>query len=391
MNNIAVLLNGGINNDSRVINIIKTFSSINNTFIDLFYIEETKNDKTIFSSNVRLFCVKENENFKTKIIRHSFFYNEFMFYVPFVLKTGIQYNFIYANDLPCLKPAIKLKSKLRAKVIYDSHEIYNETINQFFPKNSKGIKKIIFMFLIFFMRYVGGKAENKFLKKIDSFITVGEALKLYFEKKYNVKNILIIKNLPLNQNDLTPLNLHELMKLDSTDFIIIYQGVLNQGRGLFLMIEALKYTNSKVKLLILGNGTLKGSLLDFVKANNLSDKVFFLDRVDSNVLLRYTKGADCGILLLESINLSTKYAAANKLFEYINAGIPVIANKSFEHDIVFEKYAIGLLVENNIKSIADAMNTMSISNNSKYKENSLKAVREYNWKNQESILINLIK
>jgi glycosyltransferase involved in cell wall biosynthesis len=391
MSKIAILLNGDIINDSRVIRIIRSLSKNENNLIDLFYIEGTEADNSLFSKNVRLFSIDRKITFKTQVLRHSFFYNEFLFFVKAVLSTTVNYDYIYANDLPCLSPAIKLKKHLNAKVIYDSHEIYLETINQFFPISSTGIKKLIFKFIIFFMRKFGEIAEKRLLKKTDTFITVGLGLKLYFERKYNVKNINVLMNFPTKPIQLKSVDLHNILGIDKSDFLVIYQGVLNLGRGLFTMIESLKYTNPNVKLVILGYGTLKESLKEFVKLNNLTDKVHFLEKVDSSVLLNYTKAANCGISLLEPFNLSCKYAAPNKLFEYINAGIPIITSDTFESRIIFKKYEVGIILENDPIIIANAMNEMSVKDLSHYVKNCENAAREFNWENQEEILLNLIQ
>lgn len=391
MSKIAMLLNGGIINDSRVIRIIKTFSKDQNNSIDLFYVDGDERDDMLFSKNVRLFCIDAKLTFKTQLLRHTFFYNEFLFFIKAVLSTKVKYDHIYANDLPCLKPAVILKKKLGAKVIYDSHEIFLETINQFFPGNSKGIKKLIFNFLIAFMRKAGEIAENNLLKRVDSFITVGLGLKLYFEKKYKVPNIHVLMNFPIKPVKIEPVDLHKLINVDKSNFLVLYQGVLNLGRGLFIMIESLKYTNPNIKLVILGYGTLKGTLEEFVKQNNLSEKVYFLEKVDSAVLLNYTKSADCGITLLEPFNLSIEFAAPNKLFEYINAKIPIIATDTFESRIVFNKYDVGILVENDPILIANSINKLSKSDLSYYSKNCKNAAQEYNWENQEEVLLRLIR
>ena len=386
---IAVLLNGGIAGDSRVIKTIKTFSNTGSNLVDLYYINPTNKDSQLFNKKVRLFPYNYIETFKQKFIKHTFFYNEYMFFVREVLNNRERYDYIYANDLPCLRPAIKLKKKIGSKVIYDSHEIYIETINQFFPK-TKGVKKIVFYFLIWFMRFVGLMMEKKLLKKVDSFVTVGESLKNYFNKKYNVKNINVVLNVPFKSNNILPVNLHEKLGLDPTDFLVIYQGMLNLGRGLYFMIETLKYTNPNVKLIVLGYGTLKKSLAEFTKINNLNDRVLFHDKVDADILLNYTAGANCGICLLEPLNLSCENAAPNKLFEYINAGIPVIASNTPECKRLLSVYSVGVLVNNNPIEIADAINNLSKNDLTIYKENCALAAKKYNWENQELVLLNLI-
>lgn len=391
MSKIAILLNEAIINDARVIRIIRTLCKDSLNFIDLFYEEATDKDHLLFSENVRLFPSIRKVDLKRKIIRHSFFYNEYLFFVKKVLLTKTKYDYIYANDLPCLKPAIILKQKLNAKVIYDSHEIYTETINQFFPYNSRGLKKIIFNLIIFFMRKVGVNTERKLLQKTDYFITVGEGVKLYFKKKYKIDDIIVLMNFPSNLIIAEAFNLKNLLKISQTDFLVIYQGMLNFGRGLFTMIESFKYTNPNVKLLILGDGPIKVDLIAFVKLNNLINNVFFLDKVNSSILLNYTTSADCGICLLESFNLSCEYAAPNKLFEYIHAGIPIIFTNTYESRIVFEKYNVGVLVENDSKLIAEKLNQLSEKNNDDYKNNCKDAAKEYNWEAQEKILLEITK
>jgi hypothetical protein len=161
MTRIAVLLNGSIANDSGVIKTVKTLSSINGVFIDLFYIDPMSNDELIFNENVTLYPKKLEVDYKILFWRHTFFVTEFLFFVEVVLKTNKKYDFIYANDLPCLKPALRIKEKIGAKVIYDAHEIYNETINQFFPKKAIFLKRIIFFCLISFMKFFGSRQERK--------------------------------------------------------------------------------------------------------------------------------------------------------------------------------------------------------------------------------------
>jgi glycosyltransferase involved in cell wall biosynthesis len=197
-------------------------------------------------------------------------------------------------------------------------------------------------------------------------------------------------NLPNKQKVLNSVNLKEKLGLASSDFLVIYQGRLKPGRGLLVVIESVIFTKEKVKLVILGDGTMKEKLVKYVDENNLKNKVFFLEKVDSEKLLSYTRGADCGILLLEPINLNTVNAAPNKLFEYINAGIPIISGNGTEINVVFNKYKLGLRVEIDSKEIAVAMDKMSNMDLSTYKENCKIASEEYNWENQEYILKDII-
>ena len=139
--NIAILLDGPINSDGRVIKIIKSLSKYHKVYV--------------ISSKTR---VENNINFNSNVIsdtyelKNNWLYRNFLFHKKFgniyniILKYNIDFDVIYCNDYPTLKIGVSLKNKLiKPKLIYDSHEIYIETINQFFP--SHGFKKIYGYFL----------------------------------------------------------------------------------------------------------------------------------------------------------------------------------------------------------------------------------------------------
>lgn len=60
--------------------------------------------------------------------------------------------------------------------------------------------------------------------------------------------------------------------------IVLYQGVLNPGRGIKPMIDALKYLNN-IDLVIIGFGKVKDELIAYVKERNLVNRVHFLGRI----------------------------------------------------------------------------------------------------------------
>lgn len=389
MKKVCVLLNGGIASDSRVIREIKTMSIVAD--VDLYYVYGKDSDKDIFGDNVRLFSCEKKEGIRSKFVKHTCFYNEFMFFVPEVLKQGIAYDYIWANDLPDLKPALKLKEKIGSKVIYDSHEIFVGTLNQFFPSKAKWYKSILYKTALFVMSTLGNRAEKKMVKRADEFVTTSISFKNYFKNKYKRDDIQIVMNCPNIQTANDFYDFRSEYNLSSDSFVLLFQGRLNAGRALIEMIESMAYVKSNVHLFVIGDGTLKKDMQKRMTELSLQEKVHFIDEVPSSELLRYTRGADAGINLQASINISKHLASANKLFEYTHSGIPTIGSDVPENRLIIEKYDLGMLVRNNPKEIADAINKMSESNLSKYKDNCKKAAMEYNWENQEKVILDLIK
>ena len=67
------------------------------------------------------------------------------------------------TNLPTLYPAFKI-AKNRFRTCHDSHEIYLETLNQFFQKNTAILKSKIFKLLIKFMKVHGKIVEKEYSK-----------------------------------------------------------------------------------------------------------------------------------------------------------------------------------------------------------------------------------
>ena len=380
---ICMLLNGEIKNDNRVIKMIRTLSQ--KSYVDLYYVNGVDTDNSIFNKNVNLYSSNYKASFRRKIIQHSFFIWEFNFFYSQVMDKNVNYDYIWCNDLPTLNPGLKISKKLGAKLIYDSHEIYLETLNQFFPRNSKGIKKALFNQNLNLMRLIGKNFNKRVLPQVQTFITVNESLREYFIRQYSIQSSRVIMNLPelkKSEQGTNSIDYRSKYKWDTESIILIYQGALNEGRGLRLLIELMQSIDNKFKLIVLGDGPLKQNLKDLLAPSN--QQVKFIDSVPIEQLLDYTRGADIGINLLEDFNLSKKLASPNKLFEYIHARIPVICSNTIENSKVLKNYKIGLLTENNLTSIKDSIIELSKKKKTIFEDEMIRAIKLYNWESQES-------
>lgn len=392
MKRVAMLLNGPIKNDYRVIKMIETLSRVH--LVDLYYINGNPiEDANIFNKNVRLFATNHQEGIWNKLIRHTWFCFEFSFFQKMVLNTQTNYDSIWANDLPTLYPAFKISRALNAKLIFDSHEIYTETINQFFPRKSSGLKHFIFKRMIIFMRWHGKRIEKKIIPKTDTFISVNESIVAFFKERYPIKRGIVIMNLPRkSQSAENPtIDLKKQFLWNTDDHLILYQGQLNEGRGLSLLMESMELLPDEYKLVIIGNGSIQHQLIQWVNQKSLTNRIKFIDTIALRELPSYTAGADLGINLLENFNLSKAMASPNKLFEYIHAGIPVVASDTMENKRVFDQFKIGQLTSNTPESISASIIQVVKQDKSSFHEALQKAKTQYHWENQEDLLNSIIE
>lgn len=265
-----------------------------------------------------------------KIVRKKHFFNHnFLFYAEFNIRLFFtllftKTNIILANDLDTL-PACFYASRLKnVELVYDSHELFSE-----------GPELQGRTFVQSFWR----KLEDYFLPRIKKSYTVSESIVDFYNDKYQ-NQMGLIRNIPL-KNDITDVI---EVSFPSQNKIILYQGVLNPGRGLKPMIKALHYTED-LDLIIIGYGKVEEELKQFVIEENMQRRVHFFGRVAREKLFNYTKKATLGMVLEEPLGLSFTYALPNKLFDYIHAEIPIIAGKLPEVERIINKYNVGVLVD----------------------------------------------
>lgn len=381
----AILLSGPIDNDYRVIKTITSLSTIGK--VDLYCLVD---HYQIFASHkqVTVYLFQQPNTLFSKFLRHSFFCFEFSFLAKTVLNKGKHYHAIWANDLPTLYPASKIAQTLGAKLIYDAHEIYCETLNQFFPQKSTFFKKIIFQGLITIMRLHGSVLEKKQTRKADLFITVNESISNYFKQQYDLSQYpTVIMNYPSQINTkITPYPFRDRFNWEARDFIFLYQGILNAGRGLPVLIELFSKLPKSNKLVIIGNGGLEKQLKKAAEQKHATNIVFF-DLVPLNELSSYTAGADIGFNLLEPLNLSKQMASPNKLFEYIQAGIAVIGSDTIENKKVISVYDIGLVSATSVTQLEATIDSLTREKLNEFKRNSRKISSNFSWESQEKNLV----
>jgi len=273
-----------------------------------------------------------------------------------------------ANDLDTLLPNF-LVSKLKGKpLVYDSHEMFCE------GPELQGRN---------FVQVVWRTIEKWIVPKLKYAYTVSLSIAQDYKKLYGT-DFKVIRNIPklkIESKAVEQLNFNGKK-------IILYQGVMNPGRGLEEMIAAMPLIEKAV-LLIIGFGKVEGELRELVKEKNLENKVIFYGKVPFDDLLSYTKQAHIGLLLERPLGLSFTYALPNKLFDYIHAGLPIIASPLVEVKRIMDDYNVGCMVENyNPQYLADTIKQM-LENSEKialWKQSMQKAKMELNWEKEQGKL-----
>ena len=123
---------------------------------------------------------------------------------------------------------------------------------------------------------------------------------------------------------------------------ILYQGAVNYGRGLDVLIPAMKHV--PLPLVICGTGNYIDQSRALAVEHGLGRKVIFTGQLPPGELIRYTYNAFAGINLVERAGLNQYFSLPNKLFDYIHAGLPQVAMDYPEYRRVQQVFEVAVLI-----------------------------------------------
>ncbi len=300
----------------------------------------------------------------------------FLFYACFNLRLFLfllfrrKIDILVANDLDTL-PANYLISRLRKiKLVYDSHEYFTE-VPELIGRES--------------VRKFWLNIENRILPHLTNAYTVSGPIAEVYKDKYKI-DFKVIHNYPLRKKNPC---VFKLPFDTGGDKLLIYQGAVNVGRGLELLIDAISGMDG-VKLVIAGDGDILGTLEEKITRLKLGNKVFLLGKIPFDQLHGLTLLADAGVSLEEDLGLNYRYALPNKLFDYIQAGIPVLVSDLPEMKKVVEKYKIGMIAERReTNHIVDLLKTLLYDEGKRavWNRSLEEAAKELCWENEEEKLM----
>ena len=124
-------------------------------------------------------------------------------------------------------------------------------------------------------------------------------------------------------------------------------GLYSGPSGLVESALAMKDMPERAALVIMGNSDPKflAKLHGVIEKHDLDDRVYVLDPVPSDDLAAVLQCADVGLMLTSAVCLSYFYGLGNKMFHYVNAGVPVLTAEHPEKARFVRKHGVGVTVE----------------------------------------------
>jgi glycosyltransferase involved in cell wall biosynthesis len=296
------------------------------------------------------------------------FYIEYNLRLFFYLLTH-RFDIVCSVDMDTLLPGYLSALIKRKTCVYDAHEYFSEV-----PELTHRP----------FTRKCWQWLENRLIHRVKFKYTVNQSLAELMGKEFNT-DFEVIRNVPM----LTEEEVSDKEAIPDEPYLF-YQGVLNVGRYLPQLVEAI--SSLDMPLYLAGKGDIAEALKRQVRQAGLEEQVHFLGFVPPKQLKPWMEGATLGINLIEDRGRSYYYSLANKFFDYIHAGLPQITMNFPEYRHINDQYEVALLIdEAQPETLRNAIRKLR-ADRAYYEQlqnNCLEACQRYNWQRESEKLLEL--
>lgn len=160
---------------------------------------------------------------------------------------------------------------------------------------------------------------------------------------------------------------HELstLKQGGDKKLCLYAGTFGHVNNLSYLLELaaeIKKNNVAIMFVLIGSGVEKGMLLERICNEGLEQQVVMFDPVSKNKLIDYIKSADACVSVVQNIPALFNNSA-NKFFDALAAGKPIIINhRGWQADVI-EKHQLGIVLNSDIQKSVSRLARFLFDNN----------------------------
>ena len=252
----------------------------------------------------------------------------------------------HAHDLNTLEVAHRAAAVRGAALVYDAHELFPEIANPWIRLKRRSWTRL----------------ERALLPRVDLAITVNELLADEIGRRYGVPPPLVLLNCPERPHGFDPRRcrglLHVRLGLEPETKIVLYQGWLAPGRGLESLVRAAAYLEDGTAVVLLGYGGY-GQKLAALARRVGRGRVHFLPPVPQRDLLAHCAAAEVGVIPYEPVDLNHRLTSPNKLFDFIQAELPIVANDLPYLRTIVQRHGLGVVARlDSPRSYAEAIESV---------------------------------
>ena len=235
-------------------------------------------------------------------------------------------DIVWANDTDTLPGCYVAARRSGARLVMDAHELFPE------------VPEIQHKPLV---RWVWRTIEKQLMPKCDALITVCQSIAEHYRKALGVE-MTVVRNISEKMKDKSG-KMDGNAQLSTSNFqhsTLLYQGAVNLGRGVDWAIDAMEWL-PECRLVVAGGGDLLDRMKSYAASKAWAGRVVFLGPLAPSELELLTPQADVGLVMLEDLGLSYRYALPNRIGDVVAAGVPMVVSELPEMSAVVRRFDIG--------------------------------------------------
>ncbi|MFI5013601.1 MAG: glycosyltransferase [Hyphomicrobiales bacterium] len=278
-------------------------------------------------------------------------------------------DIVICNDWNTLPIGTAVSRRHGAKLVYDAHELATREHIQNWKWRLVSHRAVL-------------EIERRNLPFVDLVVTVSEGIAQSLRNLYGLTHKpIVIRNLPRYQ----AIPFREI-KLPLT---ILFHGLIRRERGLEELIDSMPAWRFDGRLVIRGYGQegYLEALRQRAGQRGVAERVLIAPRVSPERLVTEAAAADIGYLALPGTTEHYEFALPNKLFEYMMAGLPVMATSRVEMASVISSTRSGFITELEPQALAATLNGLDLADLNRMRRAALAAAQSLNWEHEQTRLI----
>lgn len=284
----------------------------------------------------------------------------------------------YANDDVALPAAYVAAHLRRRPLIFDAHEL---------PLVQEHVTRWRLL------HTAATRVLSALMRGCAGIITVSPPIVRELRQRYGGPQAVVVRNMPTYHAPMESDRLRERLGLDPGTRIALYQGNIDTQRGLEILVLAARHLDPDIVIVMMGRPYDGGRIQALIDAEGVQARVRVIPAVPYDELLTWTASADLGLVVFPAdSSLSIQMCLPNKLFEYLMAGLPVLASPLEAVADVLATYGVGAVVAAESGAIAQAINALLANPDAlaRMRKHAYAAARsQLNWETEQRALIGL--
>lgn len=242
---------------------------------------------------------------------------------------------VYAHDYFMAFPGWVAARLSGARFVYDAHELI-------FPARGERLaRRDQFWY----------RLERAVVRRAELVVAANAERAELMREHFGLAELpMVVRNIaapPVRRsNEQEMLRRYPLLRRASADEVLaIYQGDMSLARGLSVFLDAAVLLPPNVRLILVGGGPDQAAIAARIAEPDLRGRVAAVGLVPRDDLQEILRLCDIGLISYPMEGLNNIYCAPNKIFEYAQAGLPMITTPQPPLRATMERYGIGEVVQ----------------------------------------------